>query len=138
MTKGLPPEARSPALQCGEVHEKRTLKQIGWIGFCIAITELIVLMHEQVHSAIYKYFGIASELHMGFLWGEVVPTSWINPEIRGLLYFAHSLNEIVLPIVFVLLFMLFVKLYKAIVGGIDEANQNQNQRPDFHKNNENQ
>ena len=84
--------------------------------------QALAVAHELVHMAIYKAAGIPSRLEVGLFWGQVTP-EFVAPDftLRTGLMVAHSVNECLLPVEILLLFILVILLY----GTLEKAKEKQ-------------
>ncbi len=77
----------------------------------------LVIAHELVHKAIFKYAGIPSKLEIGLFWGQVVP-EYVAPDftLRTGLMVANGINEALLPVEILLILIVVILLYNSMKG----------------------
>jgi len=74
----------------------------------------LVIMHELVHRAIFKYFGVASKIEIGIFWGQVTPEQFVmDASANSSMMLAHCINECILPICILLIVAVMVMVYRA-------------------------
>lgn len=85
------------------------------IGIFVGLCQAVVIGHELVHLAIFNYFNVPAKIKMGFLWGEIIP-EFVPPDytLRSAMYLAHSINEILLPITFLLVVLITVQIWRGL------------------------
>lgn len=84
------------------------------VGVAAGLYQGLIIAHELVHVAIYKYAGIEAILEFGLFWGQTVVTIPYSNPFKGELVLLNSLNEILLPIEILLIVLLAVFLYNSM------------------------
>ena len=85
---------------------------VKFFSIAVGLYQGLIIAHEFVHMAIYKYAGIPAKLEIGLLWGQVVPAYVpTDPILKANLVIAHSIYEALLPIEFLLILIVAILFY---------------------------
>ena len=89
-----------------------------WITSLLLVAVLfqgLVIVHELIHKAIFKYAGIQSNIEIGLFWGQVTPEFVVvDSTLKTGLVVAHGINEALLPVEILLILIIAILFFNSI------------------------
>jgi hypothetical protein len=95
-----------------------------FVSSILAFNYFLLLTHESAHQRIFEYFGVPSEVRIGFLSGSTVPDGnvFVSADVRREVYALQALNDVMgyqvvglfnVLVGFNFLFFIFTRLFES-------------------------